>query len=51
MKWFARLLGLVRLNAVPVVGVSWAGWTTAAAADQPMPLKQSCLGNTIDNRA
>ncbi len=31
IKWFARLLGLVGLNAVPVVGVGWAGWTTATA--------------------
>jgi hypothetical protein len=31
MNWLARLSLLVGLNAVPVVGVAWAGWTNATA--------------------
>lgn len=31
MNWLARLSLLIGLNAVPVVGVAWAGWTNATA--------------------
>lgn len=30
-NWATRLLILIALNAVPVVGVGWAGWATATA--------------------
>lgn len=30
-SWATRLLILIGLNAVPVVGVGWAGWATATA--------------------